>query len=69
MNKAEIGVDAFFILETLEENGPLSFEELGKLTDLGEKPIIMALGWLASEDKVFQANPFEKDWEIYKIYY
>lgn len=67
INNAEVGVHAFFIMETLEENGPVSFKELENLTGLGEKPLIMALGWLAREAKIFQVNPFKEKWEIYKI--
>ncbi|MBE0651023.1 MAG: winged helix-turn-helix domain-containing protein [Bacteroidales bacterium] len=69
INNAEIGVNACFILETLEESEPVSFTELEKLTGLGEKPILMALGWLARESKIFQINPFKENWEIYKINY
>jgi len=68
MNKSEIGVNAGLIWETLDEKGPMLFTELEKQTALGEKPLIMALGWLAREDKIYQANPFEKEWEIYLIY-
>lgn len=67
VNNAEVGIDAFFILETLEENGPVSFTQLEKLTGLREKPLIMALGWLAREAKIFQVNPFMEKWEIYKM--
>ncbi len=68
MNKLEIGANAGIIWESLDEKGPMLFTEFKKLTGLGEKSLIMALGWLAREDKVYQAKPFEKEWDVYPIY-
>jgi len=68
MIKNEIGESAGKIWETLNEKGELSIEELKSLTELTEKQLLMAIGWLAREDKIFQINPYEKDWKICPVY-
>lgn len=67
MNKLEIGATAGIIWEAIEENGPMLFTDLKEMTGFDENQLSMALGWLSREDKIFQANPFEKNWELYII--
>jgi hypothetical protein len=52
MWKERIGEDAGTLWRLLSEQGPLSLLRLKKLTLLDEQRVLLALGWLAREDKV-----------------
>jgi len=68
MIKNEIGENAGKIWETLNEKGELSIDKLKTLTELNKQQLLMAIGWLAREEKIFQTNPYEKDWKICPVY-
>ena len=55
-----IGENAGKVWNTINENGEISFKEIMKLTTLNEKELLMALGWLSREEKIFQTNPLRK---------
>lgn len=52
MLKENIGIDAGTIWRHLSERGKLSISEIGKLTNCHDGSILMALGWLARENKI-----------------
>ncbi|PXV66775.1 winged helix-turn-helix protein DUF2582 [Dysgonomonas alginatilytica] len=62
MFKEDIGIDAGTIWRHLSEKGILSIHEIGELTDYRDGFILMALGWLARENKILFS---EKDDALY----
>lgn len=50
--KNRIGETAGRVWRTLAENGELSIARLSKLVGEKEGAVLMAIGWLAREDKV-----------------
>lgn len=52
MLKEDIGINAEAIWQLLSDKRMLSIEEIVELTDYKESMILLALGWLSSEDKV-----------------
>lgn len=52
MLKKDIGIDAGTIWRHLSEKGRLSIHEISELTSYRDGFILMALGWLARENKV-----------------
>lgn len=53
MIKVQIGNNACKILEFLDENQISSVFEIGKVLSLERKDVLMALGWLAREDRIY----------------
>ena len=49
---AQIGEDAGMVWHALQEQGPLSLAKLSKATDAHRDTVLMAIGWLAREDKI-----------------
>ncbi|MDD4148837.1 MAG: winged helix-turn-helix domain-containing protein [Bacteroidales bacterium] len=64
MIKTTIGENAGKIWSIIDENGEMLFTELMNLTKLNEKELLMAIGWLSREGKIFQTNPFKKNWSL-----
>lgn len=62
MLKEDIGIDAGTIWRHLSEKGKLSIGEIGELTSYRDGFILMALGWLARENKIHFS---EKDENLY----
>lgn len=52
MNKFKIGENAGIIWRKLENRGNLTFEELQTETGLDQADVLLAIGWLAREDKI-----------------
>lgn len=52
MLKKEIGLDAGVVWQLLFDRGRLSLREIGELSSLSDKRILLAIGWLARENKV-----------------
>lgn len=52
MVKKEIGQDAGVVWQLLFDKGRLSLRELGEFSHLSDKRILLAVGWLARENKV-----------------
>lgn len=52
MIKNDIGINAGTIWNLLSEKGELSINEIVELTKYRESYILLALGWLARENKV-----------------
>ena len=48
----QIGEAAGQVWHCLEENGQMSFAKLTKTVDLSRDVVMLAVGWLAREDKV-----------------
>ena len=53
MLKTEIGNNAGKIWQFLDTNGEKSFSEIEKALSMKKTDVLMALGWLAREDKIF----------------
>ena len=49
---AQIGETAGMVWHALDEQGPLSVAKLAKATDAHRDTVLMAIGWLAREDKI-----------------
>ncbi|MCE5330771.1 MAG: winged helix-turn-helix domain-containing protein [Bacteroidales bacterium] len=65
MIKNKIGVNAVIIWNVLNNNnGAMTFNQLEQVTQLGEKDLYLALGWLYKENKVY----IERDEANFKIY-
>lgn len=65
MIKNKIGENAVIIWNVLNNNnGAMTFNQLEQVTQLGEKDLHLALGWLYKENKVY----FERDEANFKIY-
>lgn len=52
MLKSDIGINAGTIWQLLSEKGILSVGELEELTGYKDSMILLALGWLARENKI-----------------
>lgn len=52
MLKSDICINAKIILNTLFNEGMLSIKEICEMTTFKEVFVLLAIGWLASEDKV-----------------
>jgi hypothetical protein len=52
MYKTDIGINAGAIWRLLSEKGELSVREIGEITHYRETFLLLALGWLAREDKI-----------------
>ena len=48
----QVGETAGEVWQALDENGPLSVAKLSKLTGAPRDVVLMAIGWLAREDKI-----------------
>ena len=48
----QIGVTAGAIWRVLSDSGPTSLARLPKLTDASKDAVLLAIGWLAREDKI-----------------
>lgn len=64
MIKTTIGENAGKIWSVIDEKGEVLFTELMSATKLTEKEMLLAIGWLSREAKVFQTNPFKKNWSL-----
>lgn len=65
MKKNKIGENAVIIWNVLNNNnGVMTFNQLKLTTQLGEKDLFFALGWLYKEDKIY----FERNEANFKIY-
>lgn len=53
MKKQEIGENAGKIWQFLDTNGQKSFSEIEKALSMKKNDVIIALGWLARENKIF----------------
>jgi len=53
MLKSKIGTNAGEIWQFLDTNGEKSIPEIGKTLSMKKNDVLMALGWLAREDKIF----------------
>lgn len=53
MLKVEIGQNAGDILALLTEKGKLSIREIGEATHCRDTTIILAIGWLLRENKIY----------------
>ncbi len=62
MYKDDVRINASTISNLLAEKGALSFNEISEFTDFKESLILLALGWLLKEDKVYF---FEKNDVVY----
>lgn len=52
MLKGDIGINAGVIWHLLCDKGALSIRQIGEFTDYKEIMIILAVGWLARENKI-----------------
>lgn len=52
MNKTDIGINAGIIWRLLNAKGTLSFKEIEEYTQFEETYVMLALGWLARENKI-----------------
>lgn len=52
MNKTEIGLNAGRIWYLLSDNAKWRYETLKERSELGDRELGAALGWLAREDKI-----------------
>lgn len=52
MQKSVIGTNAGTIWQFLSKRGVLSLRELGELTKFKSNHLMLALGWLAKENKI-----------------
>lgn len=59
MIKHDIGINAGTIWHLLKESGELSLREIGELTGYKDSILLLALGWLARENKVHFINQDE----------
>jgi hypothetical protein len=64
MIKNLIGENAGKAWKCLDENGETSFSKLAKATNLNKEELLLAIGWLAREGKIYQTEPFTKNWKI-----
>ena len=64
MIKNKIGENAGKVWESLDENGVTSLAELLKLTKLSKQELLLAIGWLAREGKIYQTEPYSKNWKL-----
>jgi hypothetical protein len=53
MKKQEIGENAGEIWQFLDTNGETSISEIEKALSMKKNDVLIALGWLAREDKIF----------------
>lgn len=53
MLKSQIGTNAGNIWQFLDTNGEKSFSEIEKALSIKNSDVLLALGWLAREDKIF----------------
>ena len=57
MDKHEIGVNAGKVWELLSGNTKWNYESLKRASELNDKELAAAIGWLAREDKIeFEAG-------------
>ena len=62
MNKHQIGLNAGIIWRLLNNNKRWSYHELKEASELSDKDLNAAIGWLAREDKIdFDDVPNDKD--------
>ena len=64
MIKNIIGENAGKVWKCLDENGVTSFSKLSKLTKLSKEELLLAIGWLSREGKIFQTEPHTKNWML-----
>jgi hypothetical protein len=60
MYKTDIGINAGVIWHLLSENGALTIEEIQEITGYKESLILLSLGWLSREDKIYFFEEKEK---------
>ncbi len=53
METAKIGLNAGLVWRKLNENGSFPIQELARKLDLGAEDTVLAIGWLARENKVY----------------
>lgn len=53
MSKKDINDNADIIWSLLVKHGTLTYQEMVELTGFHDRPLLLALGWLVREDKVF----------------
>lgn len=69
MIKSQIGNNAGRIWRLIDElNGEVSYDELKEISCLCEIDILLAIGWLSRENKVYLFNIEGDDWMIQLIY-
>lgn len=65
----EIGLNAGRIWNTLEENdGQMPYQELKNRTGLNEQELLLGIGWLSHEYKIFNLKTKEQGWVFQLIY-
>ncbi|MEZ5104469.1 MAG: winged helix-turn-helix domain-containing protein [Draconibacterium sp.] len=52
MLKSKIGINAGEIWQFLDKNGEITFSEIEQALPMGKADTMMAIGWLARENKV-----------------
>ena len=68
MIKTSIGENAGKIWKIINQKGELSYVELLELTEISEQELLIAIGWLSREGKIYQSNSFKKNWKICLTY-
>jgi len=68
MLKLKIGTNAGEIWQFLDTNGEKYISEIEKALSMKKNDVLMALGWLAREDKIFLVED-KNDTLITLIYY
>ena len=67
MIKNVIGDNAGKVWTILNENGETLFNEIKKSTKLNSEDLLLAIGWLAREGKIYQSEPYSKNWKLLLI--
>jgi hypothetical protein len=64
----DIGIISGKIWQILDENGQMSYTELKELSMVSEQELLLAIGWLSREDKIFHFKTEESEWMLQLIY-
>lgn len=68
MNNTTIGENAGKVWHIINEKGDLTYFELLEYTEISEQELLMAIGWLSREGKIYQLNMFTKNWIVSLTY-
>ncbi|WP_455584018.1 winged helix-turn-helix domain-containing protein [Bacteroides sp.] len=68
-NNSQISIHANIILQKMNHNPGMTYSELKEKSQLSDKELSMAIGWLAREDKILFSPDDDKLYLNYYFYF
>lgn len=59
-NNIQISINAGIVLQKMNNNPGMTYNELKEMSQLSDKELSMAIGWLAREDKILFLSDDDK---------